>query len=480
MSTSPPIVILPSGETAAIGAPRHSASDALLTFALCATLCFAILAFGAVEEWSLFALEILSAAIFVGWGVQQVLKGDLDLTANRIYWPMLGFAVVVGCQLALRLSAYTYETEVHAMRYVSYALLLFVASQVLRAPEEQRRFLRSMSIFGMVLAGFMLMQYFGGNGKIYWLRQPRFGGVPFGPYVNHNHYAGAMEMLAPMPLLMSLSKGYGYGQRLLFAFGGALMVTSLFIAGSLGGMLAFFVELVLLATLLSVRESAKKSLLAGAGFLIVLLPLLLWLGEDALSTRFRGAQSSTHDQVTGHREVILRDGLKMLRDRPWLGWGLGTFPIVYPKYRSFYTNLVVNQAHNDYLQLLDETGVIGFAMGLWFLAVLYRDGVRKSLDGSRAQLAALVGCTGIVVHSLTDFNLQIPANAALFFRALRDRNHAARAAMKAMKRIPNRNDTRGSTPSTMRRWWWRREIRFRRSWEKRPSSCILARASTTG
>src|SRR5205823_586236 len=209
MSTSPPIVILPSGETAAIGVPRPSVSDALLTTALCAILCFAILAFGTVEEWSLLVLEIASVMLFVGWAGQQIVKGDIDLSPNQIYWPMIGFALVVSSQIVLRLSAYAYQTEVQAIRFVSYALLLFVASQVLRAPQEQRRFLRFMAVFGIALAGFMLMQFFGGNGKIYWLRQPRFGGVPFGPYVNHNHYAGAVEMLAPMPLLMSLSRGYG-------------------------------------------------------------------------------------------------------------------------------------------------------------------------------------------------------------------------------------------------------------------------------
>src|SRR5437868_15301679 len=103
MSISPPIVILPSGETAAIGVPRGSAFDALLTTVLCATLCFAILAFGAVEEWSLLVLEIASVMLFAGWGAQQIFKGELDLSLNQIYWPMQGVAVVVGSQILLRL-----------------------------------------------------------------------------------------------------------------------------------------------------------------------------------------------------------------------------------------------------------------------------------------------------------------------------------------------------------------------------------------
>jgi O-antigen ligase len=110
----------------------------------------------------------------------------------------------------------------------------------------------------------------------------------------------------------------------------------------------------------------------------------------------------------------------MFSHRPLLGWGLGTFPTVYSSYRSFYTNLFVNEAHNDYAQLLVETGLLGFALMLWFLIGLYRSGLRISRrwefkwDGA-VSLAALLGCTGILFHSFVDFNLQIPANAALFY-----------------------------------------------------------------
>jgi O-antigen ligase len=117
---------------------------------------------------------------------------------------------------------------------------------------------------------------------------------------------------------------------------------------------------------------------------------------------------------------MTKDSLRMFSMRPIWGWGLGTFPTVYPSYRSFYTNLFVNEAHNDYAQLLVETGLLGFALMLWFLICLYRNGLPTSRrwefkwDGA-VSLAALLGCTGILLHSFVDFNLQIPANAALFY-----------------------------------------------------------------
>jgi len=126
----------------------------------------------------------------------------------------------------------------------------------------------------------------------------------------------------------------------------------------------------------------------------------------------------TNDSVVS-RLAIAGDLLRMVRDRPIAGWGLGLFPIIYPQYRSFSTDLFVNQAHNDYLQALVETGIPGFACVLWFIGNLYHSGIRnlraQSSMAAAPVLGPLVGCTGILVHSLSDFNLHIPANAALFF-----------------------------------------------------------------
>jgi O-antigen ligase len=110
----------------------------------------------------------------------------------------------------------------------------------------------------------------------------------------------------------------------------------------------------------------------------------------------------------------------MFAARPILGWGLGNFTVAYPQYKTFYTNLFVNAAHNDYLQALTETGVLGFVAIIWFLVALYRTALKKLRSLPRgltqaATLAALLGISGILVHSFSDFNLQVPANAAIFY-----------------------------------------------------------------
>jgi O-antigen ligase len=110
----------------------------------------------------------------------------------------------------------------------------------------------------------------------------------------------------------------------------------------------------------------------------------------------------------------------MFPHRPILGWGLGTFADVYPQYKSFYRNFYLDEAHNDYLQLLIEVGAAGFIIMIWFLWLVFRSAAKKmrnwptDINGAVA-LSAVLGIVGILAHSLVDFNLQVPANAALFY-----------------------------------------------------------------
>jgi O-antigen ligase len=101
------------------------------------------------------------------------------------------------------------------------------------------------------------------------------------------------------------------------------------------------------------------------------------------------------------------------------GTGFGTLQEVFPKYETLYDGLVVNHAHDDYVELLADAGIIGGLLGAWFLALLFSRGA-KSLKASRSTLdlalhiGALTACVGLLVHSFSDFNFHIPANALIF------------------------------------------------------------------
>jgi len=239
--------------------------------------------------------------------------------------------------------------------------------------------------------------------------------------VNHNHYAGVMELLAPIPLIISLSRLAHQKVRLLAGVGAAVMVGTIFLSGSRGGMIAMFVELIVLAVVLLRQKRSIRIALAVGAFAVVLISLLVWLGGKELGVRVTSISKDTRSEVSGGMRLSIdRDAVRMIRQKPVIGWGLGTFPVVYPQFRSFYTNFFVNEAHNDYLQLLAEMGVLGFATMVWFQIVLYlrvrgKIGNWMSNVSGATTLACGLGAAGILVHSLVDFNLQIPANAALFY-----------------------------------------------------------------
>jgi O-antigen ligase len=395
--------------------------EAVLLYGTFGLLMFGPVAFGAVEPWSTFILETGSALLTLLWLGKQWRAGDLTIEWNPLFLPMAGFGVLILVQIVFRASAYLHDTISSALLYCAYAMLCFLSGQTLLRGSQARKIAVILSLFGFVIAAFSLLQGVAPNGKLYWLRQPSMGGWIYGPYVNHNHYAGLMELLVPVPLVLSLTRLAGEKERLAAGIAAAVMVGTVFLSGSRGGMLAIFIELAVFAVILLRLRKSIRIALGVVAFAVVLVSLLTWLGGTQLTSRVSSISKETRTELSGGvRSSIDRDAIQMFRDKPVFGWGLGTFPVIYPQYRTFYTNFFVNEAHNDYLQLLCEMGLLGFATMLWFVIVLYRSALRKignwTSDISGAvTLACILGCTGILVHSLLDFNLEIPANAALFY-----------------------------------------------------------------
>lgn len=394
---------------------------AALLYGTFGLLMFGPVAFGAVEPWSIFVLESGSLVLTLLWVVRQWLDGELDIRWNPLFLPMAAFAALVLLQIVLRTSAYAHETVSSILLFSAYAMLCFLSTQVLARSADARKLAWILAVYGFVLAAFALLQGVAPNGKLYWLREPRLGGWIYGPYVNHNHYAGLMELLVPIPLILSLTRIAPDKPRIAAGIAAAIMVGTIFLSGSRGGMLAILVELTVLGVMLMRQRRGLRIAIGLVAFAAVLVSMLTWLGGKELTTRVTSIAVESRTEISGGMRLSIdRDTLRMFRQRPVLGWGLGTFSVVYPQFRSFYTNFFVNQAHNDYLQLLAETGLAGFGIMVWFLVLAYRRALPKignwmtDVNGA-VTLACTISFTGILVHSLVDFNLQIPANAALFY-----------------------------------------------------------------
>jgi O-antigen ligase len=415
---------LPFAPRAELSEPRQfftSRLDRVILYGGFGVLLFGPLAFGAVESWSISMMQIGAGLLFALWAMRQAKAGELEIVGNPLFLPMSIFAGLLLCQLATGRAAYRSDTSSSLMLYCTYGLLCFLVVQTLRRTSQVKNLAWILSGYGFAVALFALMQGISSNGKLYWLRPLSSGGWIYGPYVNHNHYAGLMEMLTPIPLVISLMENVRDLRRALAASAAAVMASTIFLSGSRGGMAAFGVQMALLASFLISRRKNWKAAFVFAAFLVLALALLAWLGGGELVDRLASINSGAKTEISGGtRLTIDRDALKIFAKKPLLGWGSGTFPEIYPQFSTLYTNLQVGAAHNDYLQLLVETGAIGFAIMLWFLLTLFRSALKKlkhsSADtNSAVTLAATLGVTGILIHSVVDFNLQIPANAALFY-----------------------------------------------------------------
>lgn len=400
--------------------PAHLPHDSRILFSLAALLMFCPLAFGAVEPWAIFILQAGSSVLFFIWALAQFRSPQVSIQWSPLFAPMLAFAGLMCMQLLPGVSAYRRATYSQLLLYVSYGIGCFLLVQTLTRSREVRKAGIALTAYGAAIALFAVLQNLSSPNKLYWLRTPH-GGWIYGPYVNHNHYAGLMEMLIPVPLVFAFSRFGSRRERWIAASIAAFMGATIFLSGSRGGMIAFAVEIAIFVAFI-VREQQKQNVaILLSAFLLISLGVIAWTGGSEVTARIATLGGDKHSDLSANmRQQIDRDILRMSRQRPVLGWGQGTFADVYPRFRSFYTDSLVNAAHNDFLQVLAETGILGFGIMIWFLVRVLRPALRKShkwpsnLNGA-VSVAAILGISGILVHSLVDFNMQVPANAALFY-----------------------------------------------------------------
>jgi O-antigen ligase len=390
----------------------------LLQIGLCGVLVFAIAAHGAVEDWARAVLETSAGLLFAFWAARAYVKHEEAVIISPLLPPLVVLIALAFGQFLFRGSASPYDTRIELQVLTALALLLFLATQAFRTADDWRFFVWFIMSFGFVVAVFGILQHLTFNGKLYWFREMRYGGIPFGPYVNRNHFAAFAELVIPVALV-PLVLGKVRRERW-FAAGllALLPLGALFLSASRGGMVSFAAELGLLTLLLILRRAGGKHVLAGGVVLLLAFMLVSWLGVGPILERFSSMQSI--EVNTGKRASMRLDTWHIFREHPWTGTGLGTLQTVFPAYETHDDGRIVNHAHNDYLEALAETGVAGAACCAWFLGALFFQSLRRLLLQDKSfsaalHLSGLVACTGFLVHSLVDFNLHIPGNALLIF-----------------------------------------------------------------
>ena len=430
---------LPAGGPSAHGERRTSASPfhTMARVLLLATICAAPWAFGAVQAWAWGTLIVLYFLILILWAVGCAHRGVLKMSWSPLYWPFLAFLILASLQLLAGFTADHWATREAVLKIFGDLVLFFLAGQLLTQPDNGRALEwlgLIVSLLALALCILALAQRFGSGGSrlIYWTIPVPVG--PFGPYVNHNDYAGLMEMLLPISVAYVLSQSlHGILRNVLWC-GVGLVISSIWMCGSRGGAVVLVVQGLLLAGILIGSRPRGGPLRSFPLLLAVVLISALVFSWMASTGRVAGNAWSVFetnrslDVTLGDRMRVGMDTLRIVRSHPWLGIGVGCFEDVFPSYLTFAKDLHWTHAHDDVLEAVAETGLPGAIMilagAVLFLRTAFRHLESRLLHGwGWIQMGATVGAVGLFCHSFVDFNLRVPANAAWFVVCLAIATH---------------------------------------------------------
>ncbi|HEX8559460.1 MAG TPA: O-antigen ligase family protein [Pyrinomonadaceae bacterium] len=452
----PPLAAAPPDGAPPRPAPPRAAAEPprtvwsrFIILMLCLAVVTTTLAFGGVHAWALAAFQLSAAVVFALWMADAWRTRVLRVSRNLLQVPLLGLfavglvqllplgagaeaaAAAAGVEPARALTFDPQSTRLALVQLAGLTVYFAAALAFVDSPRRLRLLARLVVIFGFLLAVYGLMQHFVNPRTIFFVREPKQAD-PFGPYVNRHHFAGYMELVLAMPLGLLFAGAVARERVPLYAFASAIMAIALVMTNSRGGLLSMICEVLFLAAVSTLargrrregepRDGASRLRAAavriGLGFAMVLavfVGVLYFGGEGALS-RMAGTVHS-EDPTTG-RAHFWRGAIQIFRDHPLLGTGLGSFGAVYPRYDTGNGMYRLEQAHNDYLQLVSDAGLVGGALGLLFLGALFWTALKRMQSPDRFRrgvaLGALGGCAGALVHSFFDFTLHTPANGLLF------------------------------------------------------------------
>lgn len=385
---------------------------------ICALVVFGILAHGGVEDWARACLETGAGLLFLAWAVQLYRNDDEVIVISPLLPPLAALLLVVVGQMVFSTTLSLYATHQEFMLLLAGTVVMFLAAQVFRTVEDWRGFIWFVMIFGFLVAIFGILQHLTFNGKLYWFREMHYGGIPFGPYVNRNHFAGFAELFIPAALVPLMLGKVRRERLLVVGLFAVVSIGSLFLAASRGGVISFAAQVLIIVGWMAWKRTRTKQMLAGAAVLAAALLMVSWLGVKEITQRFSTMKAM--EVASGKRASMRKDTFKIFLDHPWMGTGLGTLQTAFPPYETQYDGRVVNHSHNDYVEALSDTGILGGLCCTLFLGMLLFHSLGQ-LSGDKPpfstllNLSGLVACIGFLLHSFVDFNLHLPANALLFF-----------------------------------------------------------------
>jgi O-antigen ligase len=408
-----------------------------------------VILFGAVEERVLAPLETLLFAIAIIAIARRHRRGLPLVSIHPVAVPLVAILGVGTVQLlplptavttlispgldavrdgiapaaALPLSVYPYATMLAVLRLAAYLTFFVLTLEALSTPGRVRTALVWTAALGTAVATYGLFNHLAGNSRLLWMPRRFYLDSATGTFVNRNHFAALMVLLLPTLLACywtgprahprGVARGDAVARAAFFGLCGTIMCLAVLFSKSRGGILCGIVAFGgfwLVRARRGGRREAMRAALPLAS-IAVAGAWAIYIGTAEITARF--AQLAGGLGSDGGRIAQWTDTAELIRNFPILGGGLGTYEFLYPMYKTVRIQADFAHAHNDYLELCAEAGVVGFAIGGWAIVRLGRYIMAAHRHRAATPLVLwplLAGLSAMLLHSSIDFGLQVPGN----------------------------------------------------------------------
>ena len=365
---------------------------------------FAPIARGAVRLWSVTpVLLALYSFIFIWlWkGVSSFKKTPLD----ALIFLFVALAVVSSV-----FSVNKYESFSALLRILAYVGLYYVVLNNFDVIMRDR-FLGLVVGLGTVLSIYGLLQYFGKLGHSWWY-PPEFLSAT---YVNHNHFAGFLEMVIPVAVVMLVSCPHERFYRgLCLGVIVAVLLVTFALTQSRAGWISLAISLFVLSFALNKNTNGAKKNLFVIALIGAVIVGALYIQREPLQKRVKETTAFAHGEKEASFEsrlMMWEASAKMLRDNPFVGVGIGAFDSGFYRYRPQGFDSRAIYAHNDYLHMAAEMGILAPLIMIGILFLVLKAGFRR--NAGPLILGCSAGVLSLALHGFADFNFHIPANMLL-------------------------------------------------------------------
>ena len=447
----------------------------IIEYGILGLIIFSPLPAASVEEWAILVIQLTVIIMMIAYFFMKEKPQNNILLSHSLKWPrylFIALFILMIIQLiplpkyAIKIfssNAYSfqnlYQADFSKIDFMSLSLIpshsiqaglellayFFLGFLIVKTVSRRHQVMRIFSVLivmGILEAFYGLFELYNKNPRILFYEKTHYLDSVTGTFVNRNHLSGYLEMIIPLCIgliiarmdlgslaglrwrekLLRLSEK-GIGTNILLSLGVIVMSVAVVFSKSRSGvsLLVFAFILFFGLSMLFIRGTIHQKSWIKKFLTIVFLFILfiaLYVGIDANVERF-ALDKILHED----RPVVWANTVTIFSDYPLFGTGLGTFASIYPAYEDSKEFFRYSHAHNDYLEYLAELGVFGFvflAGGILILLInsflVWKERRHPWVKG--LALGGIIAVICMLIHSVTDFNLQIPANMVLFSVAL--------------------------------------------------------------